>query len=217
MIRNFHQKWVRQGKVSAFVPRSMSNQQGLCLHRRQAVAALGGVLAVAIFLASLLPATGFAGSGGCRGSNKMPAQLSEGELQAATLCLINQTRHRHGLGSLNSHGSLRKAAARHSADMVRRDYFSHYSPGGGSIQTRIGGSGYLSGARSYQYGEVIGGGTAKFGSPASVMSAWMHSGSHRAAILTGAFNDAGVGVAKGFPGRGSSGATFTVDFGRRSG
>jgi uncharacterized protein YkwD len=213
MSRNFHQKWVCQGTVSAFVSRSMSNQQGNGLHRRQAVAALG--VTGALLLALLLPASGVAGSGGCRGANKMPAQLSGGELRAATLCLINRTRHRHGLGSLHSNSKLRKAASRHSADMVRRDYFSHYSPGGGSIQTRIGGSGYLSGARSYLYGEIIGGGTGGRATPAHVMSAWMHSGAHRSAILTGAFNDAGVGVAKGFPGRGSSGATFTVDFGRR--
>jgi uncharacterized protein YkwD len=152
---------------------------------------------------------------GCSGAGKAPGQLSSSQLQRATLCLVNAQRHRHGLRSLRSDRKLRKAAARHSSDMVRRDYFSHYSPGGGSIQTRIGGSGYLRGARSFLFGEVIGGGTASGGSPKSVVRAWMHSGAHRAAILKGSFKDLGVGVARGFPGRGGSGATYTVDFGRK--
>ena len=138
-----------------------------------------------------------------------------GQMRGATLCLINHQRHRHGLGSVHSQRSRARAATRHSNDMVRRDYFSHDSPGGGSIQTRIGGSGYLAGARSFIFGEVIGGGIASGGTPKAVVRAWMHSAPHRMAILTGGFHDAGVGVAKGFPGHGTNGATFTVDFGGR--
>jgi uncharacterized protein YkwD len=171
-------------------------------------------LAAMIAAGFLLPASASAG-GGCKGARKAPAQLTEGELRGAALCLINRQRHRHGLRSLRTDRKLRKAATRHSTDMVRRDYFSHYTPGGGSIQTRIGGSGYLAGANSYLYGEVIGGGTGDGGSPMAIVQAWMHSAPHRAAILNGSFRDLGVGVARGFPGRGSRGATFTVDFGRR--
>ena len=156
-----------------------------------------------------------ASAAGCSGAGKAPAQLGSSQLQQATLCLINAQRHRHGLGSLRSDSKLRKAAARHSSDMVRRDYFSHYSPGGGSIQTRIGGSGYLRGAGSFVFGEVIGGGKARGGSPKSVVQAWMHSGPHRAAILNGSFKDLGIGITRGYPGKGSRGATFTVDFGRK--
>ncbi len=136
-------------------------------------------------------------------------------MRQATICLINQIRHQHGLRSVHSDNSLRKAAQGHSNDMVRRDYFSHDSPGGSSIQSRIGGSGYLRGTHSYMYGEIIGGGTSHGGSAKSVAIAWMHSPPHRAAILTGRFNDLGVGVSHGFPGRGGHGATFTVDFGSR--
>lgn len=178
------------------------------------LAALATALLAAI--AVLVPAPSFAIAGGCKGARKAPAQLTAGEMRKATLCLINRQRHRHGLGSLHPDRSLRKAATRHSGDMVRRDYFSHFSPGGGSIQTRIGGSGYFRGARSFQYGEVIGGGMAKGGSPKRVMRAWMHSGPHKAAILNGGFKDLGVGIAHGYPGRGKRGATFTVDFGSRN-
>jgi uncharacterized protein YkwD len=169
------------------------------------------ILAVALLLAALAPSLAQA----CRGAGGNPNRMSSGQLRGATLCLINHQRHRHGLGSVHSDRKLRKAATGHSADMVDRDYFSHFTPGGGSIQTRIGGSGYLSGAHSYLFGEIIGGGTAFGGSPRGVVRAWMHSPSHRSEILNGGFHDAGVGVAHGFPGRGSRGATFTIDFGRR--
>ncbi len=174
---------------------------------------MAGIAVVALSLA-LSPAPA-AAHGGCAGAKKRPGNLTTAQLRGATLCLINHMRHRHGLGSVHPQRNLRRAATGHSADMVRRDYFSHYSPGGGSIQTRIGGSGYLRGAGSYTFGEIIGGGTSHSGSPKGVVKAWMHSAPHRGAILTGSFHDAGVGVARGFPGQGRRGATFTVDFGGR--
>jgi uncharacterized protein YkwD len=194
------------------VPRLTSSNHKLSVQLSLAALAAAALVAA---MAVLVPAPALAGSG-CKGANKAPAQLTAGQMRSSTLCLINRQRHRHGLGSLHPDRSLRKAATHHSADMVRRDYFSHFSPGGGSTQSRIGGSGYLAGARSYQYGEVLGGGTADGGSPKRVIKAWMHSGPHRTAILTGGFKDLGIGVAKGFPGRGSQGATFTVDFGARN-
>jgi uncharacterized protein YkwD len=179
---------------------------------------LAGLGSAALLLGTeaVRPAPGLASGGGCRGANKAPGQLSEAEMRNATICLINRMRARHHLGSVDSNASLSRAASAHSSDMVHRDYFSHDSPGGGSIQTRIGGSGYLAGAHNYQYGEIIGGGTSSYGSPKAVMNAWMHSPTHRSEILNGGFHDAGAGVAHGFPGRGSHGATFTVDFGSRN-
>jgi uncharacterized protein YkwD len=190
------------------------NFQPALLKRSLAIALTSLTAALALF-AVLHPSPALAG-GGCAGANKSPEQLTSGQLRSAALCLINQTRAQHGLGSVSSQRKLSKAATGHSRDMVQRDYFSHDAPGGGSIQTRIGGSGYLAGAHSYTFGEIIGGGSSHKGSPAGVMKAWMHSAPHRSAILTGSFHDAGVGVARGFPGRGGSGATFTVDFGGRS-
>jgi uncharacterized protein YkwD len=198
-----------------WVPRLMlSNLTNISLHRRLPAALFLATLASVLLLTALRPALGLAGSG-CPGATATPAQLSRGEMRSATLCLLNKQRARHGRSTLHSNHALAKAATRHSADMVRRDYFSHYTPGGGSIQTRIGGSGYLAGAHSYLYGEVIGGGTSSGGSPKHVVQAWMHSAPHRAAILTGGFRDLGIGAVHGFPGMGKLGATFTVDFGAR--
>ncbi|HEY8778942.1 MAG TPA: CAP domain-containing protein [Solirubrobacterales bacterium] len=195
-----------------------SNRHSIPVQRRLATLILVALVGTSLLLAvaALRPAPGFARGGVCKGARGNPAHHSLGELRRATLCLVNQIRHQHGLGSLHSQRKLRKAAQGHSGDMVHRDYFSHDSPGGGSIQTRIGGSGYLAGASSYQYGEVIGGGTSNLGSPKSVAKAWMNSPPHRAAILNGGFHDLGVGVVHGFPGRGNHGATFTIDFGSRN-
>jgi uncharacterized protein YkwD len=176
------------------------------------------LVATALLLAlAPRPASGFAKGGACEEARGLPARHSPADLRRATVCLINRVRHRHGLGALNSDRSLRRAAQGHSSDMVNRDYFSHDSPGGGSTQTRIGGCGYLAGARSYTFGEVIGGGASRDGSPQAVVRGWMHSGAHRSQILNGGFHDFGVGVAHGFPRRGHHGATFTIDFGSRSG
>ncbi|MGH2981373.1 MAG: CAP domain-containing protein [Solirubrobacterales bacterium] len=195
-----------------------SSNHTLSTHRRRTqVFLLTLAAALAIALAAVVPATAEARGTRCKGAKKAPGKLTAGQMRRATMCLINRRRHRAGLRTLRLDRSLRRAATRHSANMVRRDFFSHYSPGGGSTQTRIGGTGYLSGARYFLFGEVIGGGTSRGGSPKRVMKAWMHSGPHRAAILNGSFRDLGVGVAHGYPGSGRRGATFTVDFGRRRG
>jgi uncharacterized protein YkwD len=196
----------------------LSNQHSISVGHRLSNAILIALatLALAFTATALRPAQGFAHGGGCNGAGGVPGTHSLGQLRQATLCLINKIRRQHGLGTLHSKASLRKAAQGHSNDMVRRDYFSHDSPGGGSIQSRIGRTGYFRGAHNWCYGEIIGGGTNYKGSPASVANAWMHSPPHRAAILTGRFRDLGIGVSYGFPGRGSHGATFTVDFGARS-
>jgi uncharacterized protein YkwD len=196
----------------------LSNQHSIPVEHRLSNALLIAVatLTLAFAAAALRPAEGFAHGGGCNGAGGVPGTHSVGQLRQATLCMINKIRHHHGLGTLHSKASLRKAAQGHSNDMVHRDYFSHDSPSGSSIQSRIGRSGYFRGAHSWSYGEIIGGGTNDKGSPASVANAWMHSPPHRAAILTGRFHDLGIGVVYGFPGRGNHGATFTIDFGSRN-
>jgi uncharacterized protein YkwD len=195
-----------------------SNHRSHLVQPRLVTAISVALAALTLFVAvaALRPAVGFARGGGCQGAGGIPGTHSLRELRSATLCLINKIRQHHGLGKLHPQAKLGRAAQGHSNDMVRRDYFSHNSPGGGSIQTRIGGTGYFAGAHRWSYGEIIGGGTRNAGSPASVTNAWMHSPPHRMDILNGGFHDLGIGVAYGFPGRGSHGATFTIDFGSRN-
>jgi uncharacterized protein YkwD len=135
---------------------------------------------------------------------------------SSELCLINQARARHGLIPLRVNTDLRDSATGHSDSMVAHRYFAHEGPGG-SVDSRISRAGYLARAHAFTIGENIGGGTgSRWGSPMAVFEEWMHSPPHRENILAPSYRDAGVGVARGFP-FGGRGATYTVDFGYRSG
>ena len=83
---------------------------------------------------------------------------------------------------------LARAAARHAADMARRNYFSHVSPSGKSPLTRARGAGWRGGV-----GEVIAWGCGTQSSPRATLRAWLNSPPHRAIVL-GNGSAAGVGV-----------------------
>jgi uncharacterized protein YkwD len=151
----------------------------------------------------------------CTGSGARPTHAALARARQATLCLINRARAAHGLGRLRHAALLDRAAAAHSRDMVRRDFFSHNSPGGSTPSQRIDRSGYLSGARSWAIGETIAWGTGRLATPASIVRGWLNSPEHRAILLDGRFHDLGIGVAIGAPNEGRRGATFTGDFGAR--
>jgi uncharacterized protein YkwD len=168
---------------------------------------------VAASVASLLaPATAAAA---CAGAGTRPTPATLDRAGDATICLINQARAQHGLGALRAKSALERAAAAHSRDMVRRDFFSHSSPSGSTPQQRIDRTGYLDGARSWAIGETIAWGTGGYATPASIVRSWLHSPGHRAILLDGDYHDLGVGIAVGAPSAGAGGATFTGDFGAR--
>ena len=151
----------------------------------------------------------------CTGSGARPTHATLARARHATLCLINRARAQHGLGKLRHARLLDRAAAAHSRDMVRRDFFSHNSPGGSTPSQRIDRTGYLSGAHSWAIGETIAWGTGRLATPASIVRGWLNSPEHRAILLDGRFRDLGIGVAIGAPSEGRRGATFTGDFGAR--
>jgi uncharacterized protein YkwD len=174
---------------------------------------------VAALLIVLATTTGAAASKApCGNSTAAPRQLSLHQMQSSELCLINRVRAHYGLHPLAFNSELRDSATGHSDSMVTHHYFAHEGPGG-SMDSRITRTGYLHSAGSFSVGENIGGGRGRRdGSPMAVFKEWMHSPPHRANILDPGFRDAGVGVARGYPMGGSRGsATYTVDFGSRSG
>nr|WP_246344569.1 CAP domain-containing protein [Conexibacter arvalis] len=154
----------------------------------------------------------------CAGANASPgANLKRAS--AATLCLLNRQRKAHGLRPLRVNGALRKAAARHSRDMARRNFFSHTSPGNVSFDQRIRRANYRP-RGGWSIGENIAWGSGHLASPASIVRSWMNSPGHRANILNRGFRKIGVGVARGVPFAASaavsrSGGLYTTDFGSR--
>jgi uncharacterized protein YkwD len=129
--------------------------------------------------------------------------------------LVNKQRASRGLAPVRFHVALVKAARAHSAEMVHRRYFSHNSYSGASFSSRLIYYGYKrTGYSSWSAGECIAWGQGLLGTPQAIVSAWMHSSSHRAIILTARFRDVGVGVHSGSYMGGAF--FFTLDFGRRS-
>ena len=163
---------------------------------------------------SALPAQ--ASASPCAATTARPTTASAADAADATVCLVNRARTRRGLRPLRANGRLALAARRHSRAMVRKRFFSHWSPGGASPLSRIRRAGYLRGARSVSVGENIAWGAWGRAAPASIVRAWMRSRPHRAAILHRRFREIGVGVAPGAPRSGRpAAATYTADFGQR--
>ena len=131
---------------------------------------------------------------------------------AATLCLLNQERADHGLKAFTQSAILDRAADDYAADMVKRRFFDHVSPGGGTMMDRIKAAGW-SPSGSWSAGENIAWGSGSLATPASIVNGWMHSAGHRANILNGSFSQIGIGVATGAPQGGiRGGATYVTDF-----
>jgi uncharacterized protein YkwD len=107
------------------------------------------------------------------------------------LTLLNQIRLQHRLAGLTASPPLRAAARAHSLDMLRNGYFDHNSPTE-TYGARI--SHYLA---SPLTGETIARGFGLSGSPAALVSQWMHSPAHRAVILAPGLRRVGLGIAIG--------------------
>jgi uncharacterized protein YkwD len=153
----------------------------------------------------------------CPGSGDVPSTRAQlREAASAIACLVNAERESRGLASLKRDADLARAARRHSADMVRRHYFDHVSPGGEDLADRLREVGYGGSGAGWRAGENIGWGTGTRGTPASLVDAWLDSPGHRRVMLHDDYREAGVGVAAGAPvdtAGGLAGATYTLDVG----
>lgn len=134
----------------------------------------------------------------------------------AVLCLVNVERSQRGLPPVVASSLLGRAADSHSIDMVRRGYFSHITPTGQDLRTRVARTGYLRGVRRPALGETIAWGSDYYASPVELVKDLMSSAVHRAIIVDRRFRDVGVGLALGAPLQGmGAGATLSLNFGRR--
>ena len=143
---------------------------------------------------------------GCPAVNVVPARGTIPQVRAAVLCLLNVQRAARRLPLLRANTALRKAARRHSRDMIRRSYFDHQRIGGPTLADRLRRVGYWPATA----GENIGMGSGPLATPVNMVTAWMDSDGHRENILERRFRDLGVGVV-------ASGGriAYTTDFGSR--
>ena len=127
---------------------------------------------------------------------------------------INAVRANHGLRAVRASVLLRYAAKRHSDDMIKRDYFSHTAPGGGTLYDRIVKSGFVRGY-SWQAGETLAWGTGSLANPGQIVKAWLASPEHRAIMLSSTWTRIGISRACGtFLGH-SGACVWTADWVKR--
>jgi uncharacterized protein YkwD len=185
----------------------------------------GPGLAIVLALVALLAPAGAqarpearASQNDCANTNLKPTRANLELVRAAVLCLHNRERARHGLPRLRENPLLRRAAERHTDDMVSERFFDHTSPSGSTMVERIRRTGYTKRARSWALGENIAWGSGSLATAAQIHRSWMKSPGHRANILQRSFREIGIGIESGLPVRLSaaqSGATYTTDFGFR--
>jgi len=154
--------------------------------------------------------------GGCSHTKAVPGRAAPRKLRRAVVCLIKKRRQAHNAGRASANAKLARASVKHSRKMTRSRCFSHQCGGEDPLGERIRRTGYMRNARAWSYGEVIGWGLGKRGTPRVMVDAWMHSSSHRAILLNGHFHHLGVGIKAEGPFGQNRGATYTVDFGYRN-
>ena len=180
------------------------------------VGSLALLLAAVLLLAG--PLSGAASASPCkRWGSDLPGHLSHRHARMAVRCLVNRKRENHGLHRLGRSGRLKKAAQRHTRYMDDHRCFAHECSGEPSVLSRLKKVNYIvGGLRRWLYGENIAYGGSHLGTPKAIVRAWMHSPEHRYNILNPDFRQIGIGFVRGIPPQpGSSGATFTTDFGMR--
>lgn len=103
--------------------------------------------------------------------------------------LVNKQRASRGLPLLKLNAELSRVARFKSQDMIDKKYFSHTSPTYGSPFDMMQSFGlkFSAAGENIAYGQKT---------AAEVMNAWMNSAGHKANILSEAYTNIGVGVAK---------------------
>jgi uncharacterized protein YkwD len=170
------------------------------LHRTISRALRSAVLALLL----LLPAAGPATAASCSG----------GDASAAVVCEIAAERGARALPPLRPDDRLALAARRHARHMVRSSFFSHVTPDGATMTSRLRAVGYIDPAGSWAVGEVLAWGRGSSGTAESIVDAWMASPPHRRVLLGRRYRDVGVGATAGDP-FGGGGITFAAELGAR--
>jgi uncharacterized protein YkwD len=153
----------------------------------------------------------------CENTEVAPSTDNLEQVDAATLCLINQERARHGELPLSVNAQLAMAAQLHSDDMAQADYFAHVAPNGETPLDRVQAGGYIPNSRvGYTIGENIAWGTLYLATPSSIVAAWIASPEHLANILNASYRDTAIAIVPSAPpslSEGQAGAIYTQEFG----
>jgi uncharacterized protein YkwD len=143
-------------------------------------------------------------------------EAAPAKARRALVCEIERIRAKRDLARLRDNDRLDRASKRHAADMVRRLYFSHETPGGAEPTDRARRAGYVRSDCSWRIGEVLAWGVAARSTAAATVDAWMDSPDHRKILVSRRYGELGTGMVAGTPlARYPSGVTVAAVFGRR--
>lgn len=119
----------------------------------------------------------------------IPTTTAINALENEVIRLTNLERTKRGLPALKANWQLSRCARYKSQDMINKNYFAHQSPTYGSPFDMI---------ESFGISMAAGGENIAMGqrTPQEVVTAWMNSPGHRSNILSTAYTQIGVGVAK---------------------
>jgi uncharacterized protein YkwD len=182
---------------------------------RRPMAPMATAAATAALLAG--PATAAHGAGlaqasaTCAGAETPIQATTLEDARAALACLIDAVRTERGLGPVRADARLERAARSHAADMVRRDYFAHRSPGGSDVSDRLARAGWTPARGSWWAGEILVTGDGAAGTPRRLVAAWLNSPPHRSVLLSTRPDAIGIGAARDTPDGGHVDTGITVD------
>jgi hypothetical protein len=108
------------------------------------------------------------------------------EFANQVLALTNEFRAQNGQPALKLNAELNAAAAAHSEDMAKQDYFDHIGKNGSKPWDRA----KLVGYEARSMGENI---AAGYTTAAAVVQGWINSPGHRANLLNSSYTELGVG------------------------
>src|ERR1700723_4125117 len=117
-----------------------------------------------------------------------PAQPKTSDAERELLSAVNQERKAHGLPSLTSDEALANAARKHAQRMAEQGTISHQFPGEPSLPSRA----KAAGAHFTWLSENVDEGP----NATAIHLSFMKSPQHRANILDGDMDSAGIGVAE---------------------
>ena len=138
----------------------------------------------------------------------LPAAAQDGALSPEAqriYDMVNQARIDNGLPPLAHNAQLTAAAQNHVDDVIAHGNWGHYGSDGSTVAMRTARAGYGSSWVSENW--------VAAGSPDQAMNWWLNDWIHRVNILTGHWNEIGVGVAPA----GNGFWIFVTDFGNGDG
>ena len=209
-----------QGSAATAMPQASDGQLGGAVVARPGTLTTRGHVEKITGKSVLPPSkrSALAAEDNCQNQDLQPTAQNLQTVSDAVFCLMNALRADNGVPALKQQDQLAQASLGHSQDMVQNKYFAHDSQDGRDVVARLKQVSYIPKSGDWVIGENLAWGSGTLATPKALVNAWMNSPEHRDNLLSGDFQEVGMGVSFGTPSQDApDGVTVTTDFGTRSG